>query len=181
MYFTACDIENVPYGVISGRCSKGDIFETPYKWLSQFCRFFPPIFISHDQEKLAGYSQVGDKILFGFKSLRGFSVSYECWMIVVGILLNLDTDDFTLMDKRLSDGLKNLESEGQLDLSRFNTMDSYLKSELFAKKDQFVIDKLDLRKSNAIICRNETQRVNLTRKGFMFSQIKIASTYSRLY
>ena len=180
MYFFASDIELIPYGWIRGFCRKGDYYETGFKWLSQYCKFFPPLFVSLDQNKLTGYSHQGDKILFGFKEINGFPIKYDEWMMIVGILINLDTNNFRYIDEKLVEGLKELQASGYINLSGCANLDEFLKKRVFVEKDQFVVNSLDLRKSSVIISLSEIQKSSLIRKGFPANSIKVVSSFSRL-
>jgi len=179
MHFYAGDLEEISYGWIRGHCKKGSYYETAYKWLAQYCKFFPPIFLSSDQNKLSGYTQTCDKILFGFKNLNGFPVKYDEWVRIVGILINLDTNNFRFIDERLVEGLKELAKIGEICLEPHTNLDSYLKGKVFVEYDQFVVESLDLRRSCVIVCFNEIQKSALVRKGFQSSQIKIVAAFSR--
>lgn len=179
MHFYAGNLEEISYGWVRGNCKKGSYYETAYKWLAQYSKFFPPIFLSSDQNKLSGYTQTCDKILFGFKNLNGFHVKYDEWVRVVGILINLDTNNFRLIDERLMEGLMELSKTGEITLDAHATLDSYLKSKVFVEHDQFVVGSLDLRKSSVIVCFNEIQKSALVRKGFPASQIKTVAAFSR--
>lgn len=180
MYFFACDLDKAPYGIVRGSCKRGDFFETAYKWLAQYCQFFPPLFVSTDQSRLSGYLPSSDKIVFGFKSISNiFPVDYNGWVMISGILLNLDTNNFRLIDERLVEGLKELQSDGEVDLSKYHNLDDFLKRNVFVNKEQFAVQSLDLRRAYSILCSNEIQKATLTRKGFQSGQIKIVSSFSR--
>ena len=179
MYFFACDFDDVVFGWIRGNCQKGEMYETAYKWLAQYCEFFPPLWVSLDEEKLTGYSAKSSKVLFGFKFVNGFPVKYDAWMIFLGILINLDTNNFRYIDERLVEELDIMERDGETRWSHCHNLDNYLKSYVFVNDDQFVVPSLDLRQSQTIVCSDEAQRGNLIRKGFQGSKIKVASVYSR--
>ncbi len=179
LYYFAQEVDQAPYGFIRGACKRGDHFETPYKWLSQYCNFFPPLFVSSDQRKLSGYSLKSNKVLFGFKSIRGYPVDYDQWINVAGMLINLDTTDFSLMDKTVVDGLHELEQFGDIDLGIYKSYEDYLRRAVFIEKNQFAVPSLDLRKTSVILCNNEVQRSSLIRKGFPSQIVKLASFYSQ--
>jgi len=182
MFFFACDLDNIPYGWIRGSCKHGDYFETAYKWLAQYCNFFPPLFLSSDHLKLSGYSIKADKILFSYKTINGgFPVSYDGWMRIVGILLNLDTNNFRLIDERLVEGLKDLQALGEVNLLKYRNLDDFVKSTVFTDSEQFVVQALDLRRASSIVCQSEIQKTALVRKGFQSGQIRIVSSFSRTF
>lgn len=180
MLFFSCDMDDIACGWVHGRCHRGDIYETAYKWLSQYCGFFPPLWISSDQDKLTGYAPRCGKVLFGFNKVRGFPVKYDMWMVLLGTLINLDTDNFRFIDERLVEGLNTLEEQGELTWSDCKTLDRFLKQRVFVDRDQFVVKSLDLRKSQLILCNDEAQRAIVSKKGFPSSRVKVLSTYSRL-
>ncbi len=179
MYFYACDLELAPYGWVRGTCRKGDYYETAFKWLSQYCNFFPPLFVSREQDKLTCYSIKSDKLLFGFKSINGFPIKYDEWMRLVGVLVNLDTNNFRLIDEKLVEGLKEFQSLGEISLSGYANLDDFLRRRVFVESEQFVVASLDLRKSSIIISHNEIQKNSLVKKGFSPSLIKVVSSFSR--
>jgi len=179
MYFYACDLENSPCGWIRGICKKGNYYETAFKWLSQYCNFFPPLFVSTEQDKLTGYSIKSDKLLFGFKGINGFPIKYDEWMRLTGILVNLDTNNFRFIDEKLVEGLKELQAAGEIDLSPYANLDDFLKKRVFVESEQFVVSSLDLRKSSIIICHSEIQKSSLIKKGFTPNLIKVVSSFSR--
>jgi hypothetical protein len=164
MYFYASDLDQAPFGWVKGFCERGGYYETAYKWLAQYSNFFPPIFLSSDQSKLSGYSLSCDKILFGFKNITGFPVKYDEWIKIVGILINLDTNNFRLIDERLLEGLSELSKLGEIQFNHSANLDSYLNSKVFVNYDQIVVSSLDLRKSCVIVCFNEIQKSALVRK-----------------
>jgi hypothetical protein len=178
-YFFAQDAEESPYGVARAACKRGDYYETAYKWLSQYCDFFPPLFISTDQSRLSGYNQSTGKVLFGFSNVRGYPVKYDEWMRIVEVLINIDTTDFSIMDRAIIDGLKDMEKVGDIDLSTYPSFEAYLKKAVFVESEQYVVNSLDLRKASVIVCQSEIHKSSLIRKGFPASLIRIASMYSR--
>lgn len=179
MNFYAGEVEEISYGWVRGSCKKGGYYETAYKWLSQYSKFFPPIFLSSDQNKLSGYDNKSNKVLFGFRNLNGFPVKYDEWLRIVGILINLDTNNFRYIDEKLMEGLMELSKTGEIKIEPHVNLDSYLKSKVFVEFDQFVVGSLDLRKSSVIVCYNEIQKTALARKGFPVSQIKVVAGFSR--
>lgn len=180
MYFFACELDDVIYGFVRASCKQGDLLETAYKWLAQYCNFFPPLWLSSDQGKLTGYSVNCGKILFAFKNINGFPVSYRAWQMLLGTLVNLDTNDYRYIDQRLVEDLDDMKESGDINCSRHGTLDDFLKKNVFVNKDQFVVRSLDLRKSALIICNDEAQRLAISRKGFPSRNIKVTSLYSRL-
>lgn len=181
MYFSAFDIDDVPHGWIRGKCQRGDMYETAYKWLSQYCDFFPPVWVSDDQNKLTGYSFNSKKALFGFNRLSGFPVKYDPWTTILGILINLDTNNFRLIDERLVEDLNSFDEDEVPGWSSSRTLDDYLRSFVFVNFDQFAVRSLDLRRSDVILCNDEAQRSILGKKGFPSSKIKVSSSYSRFF
>lgn len=181
MYFYACDLEETSFGWIRGHCKKGSYYETAYKWLAQYCNFFPPVFLSSDQSKLSGYNNENEKILFGFKSFNGFPIKYDEWIRISGILINLDTNNYRFIDEKLSEGLLELAATGEIEFGPHTNLDQYLRSKVFVNYDQIVVESLDLRRSSVIVCFNEIQKTVLTRKGFSANQIKIVASFSRFF
>jgi hypothetical protein len=179
MYYFSCDFDDIPFGLIRAKCRKGDMYETAYKWLAQYCDFFPPLWVSSDRDRLTGYNDKSGRVLFGFNSLNGFPVKYDQWMILLGILVNLDTNNFRYIDEYLVTALRELEDSGEIDLSPHQNLDGYLKSSVFVNEDQFAVQSLDLRQSHIIVCKDEVQRTNLSRRGFPLSIIKVSSVYTR--
>lgn len=181
LYFFACDIDCCSYGFIRASCRRGDLYETCYKWLAQYCKFFPPLFVSTDQHKLSGYSSGCDKVLFGFKNIRGFPISYEEWYKISGVLINIDTMDFAMMDRALEEGLQDLELLGDYSMRNAGGFDEYLKNKVFIETDQYAVSGLDLRRASTIVCRSEIQKMTLMKRGFRSNDLRVASSYSRFY
>jgi hypothetical protein len=181
LHFFPYDIGDCSHNFINPHCKRGDWYETAYKWLSQYCNFFPPLFLSSNQAKLIGYSHDSEKVLFGFKNANGFPVCYDEWLKISGVLLNVDTNDFYLMRKLLISGLKDLENIGDYTLSKMGCLENYLRKKAFVRIDQIVVNGLDLRKACVIVCHSDIQKSYLIKKGFPAHIIKKTSSYCKFY
>ncbi len=176
LYFLSYDINDCFFSYIRGRCVLGDFYDTSYKWLSRYCNFFPPIFLSTDKEKLFGCKS-DNKVIVGFKKIDGFPVCFDEWEKISGILANLDTSDFGLMQEYLFGMLKDMESNESSNLFTFDSFKSYLKKKVFIEKDQYAVKGVDFRKSCVIICRNEIDKNFMVKRGFPSHIIKTSFNY----
>jgi len=180
MYYYAGDIEEVFCGRIRPRLEKDSLLETAYRWLGRHCGFFPPLWVSRNQNKLVGYNIESQKVLFGFKRMNGFGVIYDEWITLVGILANLKTSSFYYVDQVLFEELQILEKDGMVDFEGTKNLREYLQKKVFKKSDQIIVQSLDLRRSDIIICKSKIQKAALIKKGFPASKIKIKKVYSHV-
>ena len=180
MFFFASEIKNVSYGWVRGKCLKGDLLETSEKWLAQYCGFFPPLWLSSDYNSLFGYSHDSNKVLFGFKKLtKIFPVSYQMWMYVMGILANYDINNQKEMEIEIDRGLWDLKIQGVKELNDYCHLETFLRNKIFIKKDQIITDAIDLRRNSIIICKDESQRYALSKKGFSLGLSKVIPSFLR--
>ena len=175
MYYYASDIEDISYSRVRGKMREGDIYETAYKWLACYIGYYPPLWLSQDYHKLTGYGKGSKKILFGFKNVQGQPVSYDEWMIILGVLINLHTEDFVFASGEVEKELVLLSRRGIVDLSGLRGVPEFMKKYvLVSTANQIATRSLDLRESTTIICCDQVQKMTLVRRGFSPSSISVA-------
>ena len=134
-----------------------------------------------------------NSILFEFDVLPKkdiFPVDYDIWSFILTTLINTKSkstkEEFdNELRKSLDYFLKyEIETKEQgedcddgdyvWDWANFNgDVDAYMKKHLFVEHDQVVVPRLNLKMAKQIICRNEKQKKELRRMGFIEDRIKI--------
>ena len=174
MHYYASDIEDISFSRVRGKMREGDIYETAYKWLARYIGYYPPLWLSRDYHKLTGYGKGSKKILFGFNDTEGTGVSYDEWMIILGVLINIRTDDFVYASGEVEKELVVLSRQGSVDLTGLRGVHEFMKKYvLLPTSDQIVVRQLDLRESKTIICCDQVQKTTLVRRGFTPSAISV--------
>lgn len=166
----------VKYGKVSGFVEEDDLLIPAYKWLSNYCKFFPQIWLSRSSSSITGIRFGKDRVLFGFDYIKGFSINYSEWENVLFVLLNgkYESGDLESLVREnfrrinIEDDMENLEEKDRIFPSRSykDWRDNYL----FVENDQVVVPKLNLKSAKEIICTNEKQNRKL---GFIEDRIRI--------
>lgn len=160
-------------------------FARAYRWLGQYCGFFPQVWLSRSRSGITGFrsprlkKQVpSDGVLFGFESIQGFPVAYDFWCELLGTLMN--SEDLDRANKAVQDYLDSLASDPDLGAEpvsltwrKDRDIRDVFSKHLFVKHDQVVVPNLNLKAAKVIICRNETQKRALRRMGFIDDRLVI--------
>jgi hypothetical protein len=153
-------------------------FARAYKWLGQYCGFFPQVWLSRSKSWITGRGSRADGLLFGFESIQGFPVAFDFWCKLLPHLMNSDSVDLanTAFQKSLewqaSDPRYCMEPVSVTWRETRNIRD-VLSKHLFVKHDQVVVPNLNLKAAKVIICRNENQKRALRRMGFIEDRVVI--------
>ena len=142
-------------------------------------------------QKRSTAKEIKDRVLFGFDIIQGFPVSYDPWEFLMNSLFGLDLKDsvkdanekinqhfktfegYYTEDKMTPDG----EVKDWIDCGR--DVETYLKRFLFVEKDQVVVPSLNLKVAKKIICRDERQKKELRKMGFIEDRIEIKNIKPR--
>ena len=135
-----------------------------------------------------------DSILFEFSVLPKkdvFPVDYDIWSFILTTISNtkskstkeeFDNELRKILNQFLKYEIEDKEQNEDYvsdcsyiwDWANFNgNVDAYMKKYLFVEHDQIVVPSLNLKMAKQIICRNEKQKKELRRMGFIEDRIKI--------
>lgn len=157
-----------------------------YKWLSQYCGYFPQIWLSRSScSYITGFRSSGfgkqkksDLVLFGFDLIKGFPVKYDPWCRLLTTLMN--SKDLADANDCVKGYLESLEEDPPeyddpfMDTwIKFHDVDKVLNSQLFILQDQVVVPALNLKSAKEIIVENERKKKILRKMGFIEDRIKI--------
>jgi hypothetical protein len=160
-------------------------FARAYRWLGQYCGFFPQVWLSRSRRRITGFRSPSvnrrarvDGVLFGFDSIRGFPLTYDFWCELLGTLMNSESLDRAnkAVEQHLDGRASDPELWGEpISLAWRETRDvrHVLSKHLFVKHDQVVVPNLNLKAAKLIICRNEDQKRSLRRMGFIEDRLVI--------
>lgn len=133
-----------------------------------------------------------DSILFGFNQVAGFPVESEFWWRgVLNTALtpldlpmtppDVDAGLASYLDWLLADDL--VENAGVLGVGAHRwshawqqkrpNLTAFLKQKVFIESDQLVVPSLNLKSAQRVFCRNERQKKDLRRMGFIEDRIEI--------
>jgi hypothetical protein len=156
-----------------------------YRWLGQYCKFFPQVWLSRSHSSITGFRSLGlnertraDGVLFGFESIRGFPLDYDFWCELMIDFINaksLDEANKAVeahLDWRASDP-DLCEEPVSLTWRETRDVRAVLCKHLFVKHDQVVVPNLNLKAAKLVICRNEYQKKVLRRMGFIEDRLVI--------
>lgn len=187
MFYHSRPLKSVEYGKV-GPAPIDAIdpdFANAYRWLAQYCGFFPQVWLSRSRSAITGYSQAlqRDQVLFGFETIKGFPVDYDSWCLLLNPLINAASVDQS--NRVVEEAIRELVNDPQAHehpvaiASRKLGGDttSILQSVLFVENDQVVVPRLNLKSAKQIVCRNEFQKKTLRRMGFIEDRIIVRRIY----
>jgi len=191
MYYHCRPLKYVEYGKIYPPPLKffedndKDWLFNAYVWIGYYCGYCPQIWLSRSHMNITGFKNKysEDDILFAFDIIKGFPVDYDSWCTILNPLINCKKHDKIYMDKNIiecfNEMLSNYEEGDEIedDLLLYwknnKDFDGLLKKFLFVEKDQIVVPSLNLKCAKEVICRNERQKKQLRKMGFIEDRIKI--------
>jgi len=185
VYYHCRPLKYVEYGkVIPPPIETLEWMVPVYRWVGNYCGYFPQIWLSRSSSLITGYRNKGNKdcVLFGFDIIKGFPLSYRHWEMVMSAIIN--EDDFKDQNKsieRMFNGIvqdykdDKEEPEGEFSdwVSAGCNLETFLKDYLFKEVDQVVVPSLNLKSAKEIICHNEKQKKKLLKMGFIEDRIHI--------
>lgn len=193
MYYHHRELQYVEYGKIYPPPieSLDPDFALAYRWLGQYCGFFPQVWLSRSSSSITGYFSSGprkkfrqDGLLFGFESIRGFPLAFDLWCELLNVLINLKSIEQANkavqahFEERAHD--PDLREEPiSLAWRKTGDLQHVLSKHLFVKHDQVVVPNLNLKAAKLVICRNEYQKKALRQMGFIEDRLIIRGSKSR--
>ena len=201
MYYHCRPIKYVEYGKVFPYKDEDNWLLPCYEWLGRHCGYSPQVWLSRSTSCITGYRNnnrlkkskfviskrseakiSNDSVLFGFDIVKGFSVSYRPWEMILNALINEDA--FEKQDKAIEIMFnsivqdcknENEDPEGEIAdwVSSGCNLETYLKQYLFQEVDQIVVPALNLKSAKKIICHNEKQKKKLRHMGFIEDRITI--------
>jgi hypothetical protein len=184
MYYHSRDLKYVKYDKVGAYVTDDNWLIPSYKWLGNYCGFFPQIWLSRSSSYITGKRFDKNQILLGFEYIKGFPLDYDQWHNVLdgvscGNCLE-ETDDFEVLEKRMIDYFKKSNEwddkeklEGNDRGFPVRNYEDWRDNYLFVENDQVVVPRLNLKVAKEIICRNEKQKKSLRKMGFIEDRIKI--------
>jgi hypothetical protein len=162
-------------------------FALAYRWLGQYCRFYPQVWLSRSQSRITGFRRVGfrkrwsvDGVLFSFESIQGFPANYDFWCELLGTLMNSKSLDHAneriqehLADRSMDHDSELYEEPISITWRKTGNVRSVLSEHLFVKHDQVVVPQLNLKAAKVIICKDERQKKALRQMGFIEDRLII--------
>ena len=181
MFYHSRELKHVIYGKVDAFVERDDWLIPTYKWLSQYCGFFPQIWLSRSSNRFTGNRFRSQGILFGFDYIKGFSVDYNQWeRVLMGLIDHSKGKDITGLEKQMRDYFmkSNMEDdkeglEGKDRLFPVADYEEWRDNYLFVENDQVVTTRLNLKSTKKIICRNEREKKVLRKMGFINNRIRI--------
>lgn len=171
MYYHATSMKYIKYGKIVGNPNPDHEFGYTYRWLSNYCGYFPQLWLSRSKSVITGYKNEKDSVLFCFDVIKGFPVEYDLWCQLLGLLWKCQLKEYDpVKDVKKVNVLLNFALHPSGLSIEF---EDWLKDNLFVKKDQVVVPSLNLKAAKEICCRNEKQKKKLRKMGFIEDRIKI--------
>lgn len=203
MYYHTLPLKYVVYGTILPHDDPSNQFRSAYEWLGHHCGYCPQIWLSRGDISMTGYryrvASVGirgsvqraerDSVLFGFDLIQGFPIDYEFWWLhVLNTTLNSPPGKAEI-DRWLVDKLDRWLAESTAEhgsaldpvVHRWElawreerpNLERLLRRHVFVERDQVVVPSLNLKTAKRILCRNERQKKQLRRMGFIEDRIEI--------
>lgn len=126
-----------------------------------------------------------DSILFGFENIKGFFVDLNMWEFLMNGLfncnINWNKEQFNkYLVGFLDEYVQWAKEDGYLHNDKLlmaweeiHDLEIYLKKYLFIEKDQVVVPSLNLKSAKKILCRDERQKRQLRKMGFIEDRIQI--------
>ena len=203
MYYHTLPLKYVVYGTILPHDDPSNQFRSAYEWLGHHCGYCPQIWLSRGDIGMTGYryrvGSVGisgsdqraerDSVLFGFDLIHGFPIDYEFWWFhVLNTALNsppgkdkidrwmVDRLDWWLAESTAEHGTALDPVEHRWELAwreERPNLERLLRRHVFVERDQVVVPSLNLKTAKRILCRNERQKKQLRRMGFIEDRIEI--------
>ncbi len=203
MYYHTLPLKYVVYGTILPHDDPSNQFRSAYEWLGHHCGYCPQIWLSRGDISMTGYryrvGSVGisgsdqraerDSVLFGFDLIHGFPIDYEFWWFhVLNTALNsppgkdeidrwlVDRLDWWLAESTAEHGpaLDPVEHRWELAWRQERpNLAEFLRRHVFVERDQVVVPSLNLKTAKRILCRNERQKKQLRRMGFIEDRMEI--------
>jgi hypothetical protein len=203
VYYHTLPLKYVVYGTILPHDDPSNQFRSAYEWLGHHCGYCPQIWLSRGDISMTGYrSWVGsvgisgsdqraerDSVLFGFDLIHGFPVDYDFWGFhVLNTALNsppgkdeidrwlVDKLDWWLAESTAEHGpaLDPVEHRWELAWRQERpNLAEFLRRHVFVERDQVVVPSLNLKTAKRILCRNERQKKQLRRMGFIEDRMEI--------
>lgn len=165
-----------------------------YRWLSHYLpgNYCPQVWLSRSHSGITGFKTSWrvieeDPVLFGFDVVKGFPVDYRCWEHIMTSLMNSDSfekqnRDIIKFNNDLVEDYKNNNEELDGLIKKWSDCDRdlnvFLQKNLFVENDQVVVPSLNLKVAKKIICRNEKQKKELRKMGFIEDRILIKNIKS---
>jgi len=203
MYYHCRDLRHVEYGKVypPPPDKVDDFFILAYKWLGNYCGYFPQVWLARSHLHLTGYKSncilkkrqfvqqkrsytknKMDSVLFGFDIIKGFPVSFRYWELILMFLSGEGT--LEQKNERLIQEVNEIVRDCKKDNSLIDEemiawdkcngdLETFLKKYVFVEVDQVVVPSLNLKAAKQIICRNEKQKKKLRRMGFIEDRIVI--------
>jgi hypothetical protein len=203
VYYHTLPLKYVVYGTILPHDDPSNQFRSAYEWLGHHCGYCPQIWLSRGDISMTGYryrvGSVGisgsdqraerDSVLFGFDLIHGFPIDYEFWWFhVLNTALNsppgkdeidrwlVDRLDWWLAESTAEHGpaLDPVEHRWELAWRQERpNLAEFLRRHVFVERDQVVVPSLNLKTAKRILCRNERQKKQLRRMGFIEDRMEI--------
>jgi hypothetical protein len=171
MYYHARPLKYVECGKIYPNPTPDDDLVFCYRWIGNYCGFYPQVWLSRSTSWMTGYQNEKDKVLFCFDVLKGFPISYTVWERLMGALWPAELEGFDPVDDiKKVNALLNFQLHPSGLPEEF---DDWLKENAFFKDDQVVVPSLNLKSAKEIHCRNEKQKKKLRKMGFIEDRIRI--------
>lgn len=210
MYYHKRSLKYVEYGKVFPPPDEKvwDFLAPAYKWLGHYCGYCPQVWLSRSNLSITGYKssrmlkkrqhviqkrsdvkEANDSVLFGFDVIKGFPVSYKYWEMILMFLHDKKT--LENINKEITLELNQITRECKLDKcmdeetiawDRCNgDLNLFLQKYLFIEEDQVVVPSLNLKSAKQIICKDERQKKELRRMGFIEDRIKIKNIKQRAW
>ncbi len=184
MFYHARELKHVVYGKVKAFVEPDDFLIPAYKWLSNYCKFYPQIWLSRSTSSITGIKRLKNKILFGFDYIKGFSLDYSQWETALFELADKDEkkdlEDILknyFINQNKEDDQENLKGKDRIFPTK--NYEKWKKSYLFIENDQIVVPTLNLKSAKKIICRDEKQKKALRKLGFIEDRIQIQNLPTR--
>jgi hypothetical protein len=175
----------VKYGKVYGNHDPDVDFDRAYKWLSNYCGYFPQVWLSRSHSVMTGIRSGGNDVLFSFDIIKGFPVKYHPWNYLLSCLFNTSTPGIDpVKDKERYNeilwkeihkffGYIRDDEEGQYDPRRHDSLEVWMEKELFIKHDQVVVPSLNLKAAKEVFCKSDKDKSKLRKMGFIKDRIKV--------
>lgn len=173
----------VEYGKIYGNPDPDGCFSECYRWLSNYCGYFPQVWLSRSHSRITGIRSCRDQVLFGFDVIRGFPLNYDWWCYMLSPIMKavyggLDPiRDIGAINEILFGEVKRVyrswPDEFSGDPHDSETVDDWLEKHVFVKHDQVVVPSLNLKAAKEVFCGSEKEKKKLRKLGFIEDRIKI--------
>ena len=178
MFYHSRELNHVNYGKVEGFVEEDDWLIPSYKWLGSYCGFYPQVWLSRSSSHITGKKFKKDGVLFGFDYIKGFSIDYSQWEIVINALV--DRTNVRSLEKIIREYFRetNIEDDkgelkGEDRMFQVRDYEDWRDNYLFIENGQVVVPKLNLKSAKEIICNNEKQKRYLRKMGFINNRIKI--------